>query len=414
MPLKLCSKWRRILFTKCCKRNCPVIISGIICVLIVFHIFLRTRLEDFLHPRSARWDYQCGQQQKRINSPEDLLCQERKKFLSNFKNPCWYEFTGNNSNNRLRCLPYFHIIGVCKSGTTDLFNRLVQHPQIVKNRGLMSKETWFWSWHRYGTELWRKVNPKKFKNLDNFLDFFQIPKISEFKVSSNGSRYSEIITGHADPMDFWDHTLWWLIPQNNGNASEPVFTTPHLIHHVQPNIKLILLLREPAERLYSHYYHIGYGSSPEDFEVDVSASIRYLDRCRAKSSLRSCLYNRTLFKEMPTPLFASFYDVHMANWLEVFPRNQIFIMRTEDFDKSKKKYLLQLFKFLNVGDVEERVLDRMSNLAHKYKSVRKDKAGPMLNHTRQTLRDYLREPMKRLASLLHDKKYTWDDIYIGN
>ncbi|XP_065942342.1 carbohydrate sulfotransferase 15 isoform X3 [Magallana gigas] len=343
-----------------------------------------------------------------------VLQKERKKFLPNFKNPCWYDFTGNNSSNRLRCLPYFHIIGVCKSGTTDLFYRLVQHPQIVKNRGLMSKETWFWSWHRYGTELWRKVNPKKFKNLDNFLDFFQIPKISEFKVSSNGSRYSEIITGHADPMDFWDHTLWWLIPQNNGNASEPVFTTPHLIHHVQPNIKLILLLREPAERLYSHYYHLGYGSSPEDFKVDVSASIRYLDRCRAKSSLRSCLYNRTLFKEMPTPLFASFYDVHMANWLEVFPRNQIFIMRTEDFDKSKKKYLLQLFKFLNVGDVEERVLDRMSNLAHKYKSVRKDKAGPMLNHTRQTLRDYLREPMKRLASLLHDEKYTWDDIYIGN
>lgn len=40
------------------------------------------------------------------------------------------------------------------------------------------------------------MNPKKFKNLDNFLDFFQIPKISEFKVSSNGSRYSEIITGN--------------------------------------------------------------------------------------------------------------------------------------------------------------------------------------------------------------------------
>lgn len=38
----------------------------------------------------------------------------------------------------------------------------------------------------------------------------------------------------------------------------------------------------------------------------------------------------------------------------------------------------------------------------------------MLNHTQRTLRDYFREPMKRLASLLHDKKYTWDDIYINN
>lgn len=56
----------------------------------------------------------------------------------------------------------------------------------------------------------------------------------------------------------------------------------------------------------------------------------------------------------------------------------------------------------------------MSNLSHKYKSVKKYKAGPMLNHTQRTLRDYFREPMKRLASLLHDKKYTWDDIYINN
>lgn len=52
------------------------------------------------------------------------------------------------------------------------------------------------------------VNPKKFKKLDHFLDFFQIPKISEFKVSSNGSQYSEIITGNRNV--FVNHRL-----QNN-------------------------------------------------------------------------------------------------------------------------------------------------------------------------------------------------------
>ncbi|KAH3712321.1 hypothetical protein DPMN_072018 [Dreissena polymorpha] len=47
-------------------------------------------------------------------------------------------------------MPYFHIIGVCKTGTTDLFERLSHHPEVIKNRGIMGKETWFWSWKRYG------------------------------------------------------------------------------------------------------------------------------------------------------------------------------------------------------------------------------------------------------------------------
>lgn len=81
--------------------------------------------------------------------------QERKTFLKNFKNPCWLEKEthGVNSsykNGVLRCLPYFHLFGVCKSGTTDLFSRLTQHPQILENLGDLHKETTFWSWGRYG------------------------------------------------------------------------------------------------------------------------------------------------------------------------------------------------------------------------------------------------------------------------
>lgn len=76
-------------------------------------------------------------------------------FLKNFKNPCWLEkeIHGMNSsykNGFLRCLPYFHLFGVCKSGTTDLFSRLTQHPQILENFGDLHKETTFWSWGRYG------------------------------------------------------------------------------------------------------------------------------------------------------------------------------------------------------------------------------------------------------------------------
>lgn len=51
-------------------------------------------------------------------------------------------------------------------------------------------------------------------------------------------------------MDFWDHKHWRDIHQNDPYANVPKVMTPHLVKHVLPNIKLILLLREPAERYF--------------------------------------------------------------------------------------------------------------------------------------------------------------------
>lgn len=51
-------------------------------------------------------------------------------------------------------------------------------------------------------------------------------------------------------MDFWDHKYWRDIHQNDPYANVPKVMTPHLVKHVLPNIKLILLLREPAERYF--------------------------------------------------------------------------------------------------------------------------------------------------------------------
>ncbi|KAL0964790.1 hypothetical protein UPYG_G00329000 [Umbra pygmaea] len=108
-----------------------------------------------------------------------------QKFLDNVKNPCWYEeHTGNIStdpyitnlfarysrrfktvfeylknafrehlyhdrgkNYRLRCLPYFYIIGQPKCGTTDLYDRLRLHPDV---RFTTFKEPHWWTRKRFG------------------------------------------------------------------------------------------------------------------------------------------------------------------------------------------------------------------------------------------------------------------------
>ena len=46
---------------------------------------------------------------------------------------------------RMRCFPYAMLIGVTKSGTTDIFQRIVMHPEIYSSA---VKETWFWAKYR--------------------------------------------------------------------------------------------------------------------------------------------------------------------------------------------------------------------------------------------------------------------------
>lgn len=344
---------------------------------------------------------------------EDILCLEKRTFLKNFKNPCWYEPSGKSQsssssvqNKTLRCLPYFHIFGVCKTGTTDLFFRLIQHPQILPNAGVLGKETWFWSWRRYGeyTDGYTKVTVKQFTRA------FDAQKIGETKMSiEDGSQYSDLITGHGDPMDFWDHKHWRDIHQNDPYANVPKVMTPHLVKHVLPNIKLILLLREPAERLYSHYYHGGYGRTPEEFHHDVIAGIQRLNECVERSSYRGCLYGHNLTTTLPLPLSASLYYIHLKEWMSVFPRDQIFIFRNEDYRKDKKYSLFKLFEFLEVGDISTRLVDTIVNLPKAYETKLKTVQGSMLNETWEILTEFFEEPNRKLAEMLNDDRYLWKD-----
>ena len=40
---------------------------------------------------------------------------------------------------------------------TDLYYRLVRHPQILPNKGILNKETMWWSWRRYGRNLYKVI-----------------------------------------------------------------------------------------------------------------------------------------------------------------------------------------------------------------------------------------------------------------
>ncbi|XP_045181994.2 uncharacterized protein LOC123540782 isoform X2 [Mercenaria mercenaria] len=341
---------------------------------------------------------------RRVTGVEDILCMNRPQFLPDFRNPCWYQ------RGSLRCLPYFHIIGVCKTGTTDLFERLSHHPQILKNNGILGKETWYWTWQRYGHSNFYKTITDR-KTLDNFIDQFDADTIERYtKRMPNGSLYHPVVTGHGDPMDFWDQSSWKRIPQNDPTTDTPEVTTPSLIKHVNPSVKLILILRDPVERLFSNYLHGKFGTTAAEFHRDVLMSRSLLTSCTRNRSMKSCLYDENIIRSLRVPISGSFYSVHLQEWLKVFPRKQIFILKTEEFSQKIADTLLRIFRFLHLDPLPTRDLYRIANMPHFYNTKAKETSGEIQDETKTILRSLFEPYNNELAAILNDQKYNFNNI----
>ena len=100
-------------------------------------------------------------------------------------------------------------------------------------------------------------------------------------------------------------------------------SAPGAIYKMNPHMKLILLVRDPACRMVSDYYH-SVRKKPRNITGSFSDIIR---QSKYKQD-----YN---FLVDP-----SLYDVHMENWLRSFPLEQIMIIKNEHLRTSKLPKIL--------------------------------------------------------------------------
>ncbi|KAK3094309.1 hypothetical protein FSP39_000139 [Pinctada imbricata] len=209
----------------------------------------------------------------------DILGTPQFKFLPNFKNPCWYEplvesnvyqnnkfavvsmnarrsmmelmetwtdrLTKDKNAKRLRCLPYFMIVGQPKCASTDIYKKIMKHPDAVPPP---IKELHWWSRNRQG----RRINYTDIIPLTQYIDMFDkaalyIEKRSE-EMGEPDIDYHKIITGDGSVSVFWENDDWWHFPENQGHT-EPRYTNADYIHHVIPNAKIIVSVRNPTDSL---------------------------------------------------------------------------------------------------------------------------------------------------------------------
>ncbi|KAF6719305.1 Carbohydrate sulfotransferase 15 [Oryzias melastigma] len=370
------------------------------------------------------------------------------KFLPGIKNPCWYEeYTGNRTSDpyrtnmygrysrrfrtvfqhlrssfhkhllyrkkklyRMRCLPYFYIIGQPKCGTTDLYDRLRRHPDV---KFTTFKEPHWWTRKRFGIiRLSEGVHDPY--PVEDYLDLFdQAAYQIQGNLTANDRGYPShpnIIIGEASASTMWDNNAWVYF-YDNTSEGEPPFLIQDFIHAVQPDARFIVMLRDPVERLYSDYLYFGIANkSAEDFQEKVSESLQLFEGCLMEYTMRSCVYNTTVNNAMPVRLQVGLYIVYLMDWLKVFNRDQILLLRLEDHASNRKYTMHKVFDFLGLGPLtKEKESEITESPASNTRRPADKNLGPMLAITKEILRDFYTPFNAKLAKVLQNDSFLWEN-----
>jgi hypothetical protein len=260
---------------------------------------------------------------------------------------------------RGRLLPDFLIIGTQRGGTTSLYKYLVQHPNLAH---ALTKELRFFD-----------------RNYDRGLAWYRSRFPSRrYRDRIRRQRGVELVTGEASP-DYMFHPH-----------------APRRVAGALPDVKLIVLLRNPVDRAYSHYWHqVKRGHEPLTFEQAEEREGERLDGELARVMADGRYDSYELHHH--SYLARGRYAEQLERWMERFGRDQLLIERSEDFFDDPALVFKRVLVFLGLPDWE---LDR-------YEAFNAHSEDAMSPATRARLVEFFRPHNRRLEALL-GRELGWD------
>jgi hypothetical protein len=184
-------------------------------------------------------------------------------------------------------------IGTPKAGTTWIYECLKEHPAVclseIKELDFFNRIQMFW-----------RPDLAGFSFYDKGFEWYQ----SHFATCPPESTKGEI-----SPIYFFD-------PE-----------APKKIHGFNPNIKLILSLRHPVKRLFSHYLYTkekNYYPVPATFEEVVDTQPEFIDE--------------------------GLYFKHLQNWLQYFPKEQILVLIYEDLFTDPTTFIKKIYRHVGIDE----------------------------------------------------------------
>ncbi len=207
-------------------------------------------------------------------------------------------------------LPDFLIIGAQKAGTTSLANYLAQHPSVVAPKW---KEVHFFDLNYEKGPAWYRSN---------------FP-ISRRERLERRLQNQQLLSGDATPY-------YILHPCAARRAFDLI-----------PKARIIVMLRDPVDRAYSHYHHeIRLGKESLPFEEAIAAEPSRIagevEQLEADPLYKSLNYQHFTY------LARGVYCDQIRQWLRYYRRDRVLIVSSERFFESPALEYRRVLKFLGL------------------------------------------------------------------
>lgn len=200
-------------------------------------------------------------------------------------------------------LPTFLIIGAGKSGTTAMYEFLNMHPEVHMSS---IKETNFFELEGKPLILDPKDDPERLFHYPQ-----SVNKWEDYKALFKDAGDKKEI-GEASPMYLYGKRA------------------PKHIKKELPNVKLIAILREPVDRLYSRWLHL-----LRDGNEDIG-------------DFEGCIDRSTLWWRRNDLIKEGFYGTHLKRYTDLYPDSQIKVFLYDDFKDNNQAIMEEVFEFIGV------------------------------------------------------------------
>ncbi len=207
-------------------------------------------------------------------------------------------------------VPDFFIVGQPKSGTTALYEMLRRHPQIYMPDG---KEPWF-----LADELLERTPPRPEGTPSTLEEYLAL-----FAGAAPGQS-----AGEATALYLWSRTA------------------PRRIAELQPDARIVAILREPASLLRS--LHMQFLQSYVETESDLRKALALeADRRRGERIPRHTYWPQALLYSEHVR-----YVEQLRRYHELLSREQMLVLVYDDFRANNEATVRRVLDFLGVADVD--------------------------------------------------------------
>ncbi len=211
-----------------------------------------------------------------------------------------------------RIWPDFVIPGEAKCGTTTLYSHLTRHPDI------------------YAADVKEPGNFIKYPDSGLFCKAHYPLWVRRFLREK--IVLSKLLSGEASAEYFSKKDV------------------PKKLAAMLPNIKIIILMRNPVMRAYSDYQMLkNHGLVKESFEDIVLQSINWI----RDTNIEKLIDAVAELEHNPLRyVMRGIYVRSLRNWVKYYPIERIKILKSEELFEQPKEILAEVFKYLGVKPVE--------------------------------------------------------------